>query len=342
MTYKDLNLKTKQIIKSIPQLLLSNILLVVLLVIGIISLFIIYFNVIASYFYDNTTRVNGQLLGTVLTFIGGCAVIYGLYLNNKRIKEQNRQNNIADKTNNDKRFGDAIGYLNSDNAGVAIGGVYALYQLAKEDDRYVLIVANVFSKSLFILGTKSRFEEVCNIIVDLVFGDIFKEVCLSFQDIIFHNVRIENTRNKSFNSCSFIDIDFHNIEHFDFRNCIISDSKFNSVSHIHFVKNIIKHCHILNLGNCYLKKIEMYDNEIASLNIYSQMQIDELYLKKNKISFNLKISTSIIKNSYIDASPKLELESNNQEKVEIDGDKKQIKQSEFKDVIAEFLDIINK
>lgn len=71
------------------------------------------------------------MLATYLSIIGGACVIYGLYLNNRKIGEQTRQNNIAEKTNIDKRFGDAVGYLNSDNDGIAIGGAYALFQIAK-------------------------------------------------------------------------------------------------------------------------------------------------------------------------------------------------------------------
>ena len=88
---------------------------------------------VALYGKDNP-EAKGKVLTTYLSIIGGTCVIYGLYLNNKKISEQIRQNNIADKSSNDKRFGDAISCLNSDNAGIAIGGVYILNQLAKEDE----------------------------------------------------------------------------------------------------------------------------------------------------------------------------------------------------------------
>lgn len=114
--------------------------------------FAIDFEIIASYLYGNDNPSNkGQLFGTTLTAIGGICVIWGLWLNNKKVNqqirqvnEQVRQNDIAIQNSNDKRFGEAIGYLNDDNEGIVIGGVYALYQLAKEDSRYAPIITNIF------------------------------------------------------------------------------------------------------------------------------------------------------------------------------------------------------
>lgn len=102
------------------------------------------FECLAGYLYGTGADNKGKLLSTILTAIGGICVIWGLYLNNKKVNEQTRQNNITVQNSNDKRFGEAIGYLNDDNEGIVIGGVYALYQLAKEDKRYTPIVTNIF------------------------------------------------------------------------------------------------------------------------------------------------------------------------------------------------------
>lgn len=316
----------------------KSILLAGLLVLATIIIWC--FDDIATCLYGQTSDSKGKFLSILVTVIGGFAVFYGLYLNSKRIKEQTRQNDLSDKSNNDKRFGEAIGYLNSGDIGVAIGGVYALYQLAKEDDRYVSIVGNLFSKCLFILSTKSGFDEVCNIIVNLVFKDTFKEIYLSYQNVTFQNVRIENTRNNSFNSCLFANVHFYNIEHFEFHNCTISNSEFSFISHIKFINNRINNCSIFNLGDYYLTNLDMYGNDINSLNIFSQMQIDTLCLKRNIISNDLYISASVVKNLDIDASPKLVLAFCNKENVNINGDEKQIRKKFFKDVISDSIDNI--
>lgn len=138
----------KQFIKKILESTNTTIVLSILFVI----FFAIDFELIASYLYGDENPSNkGQLFGTALTAIGGVCVIWGLWLNNKKVNqqirqvnEQVRQNDIAVQNSNDKRFGEAIGYLNNDNEGIVIGGVYALYQLAKEDERYAPIITNIF------------------------------------------------------------------------------------------------------------------------------------------------------------------------------------------------------
>lgn len=109
------------------------------------------FECLAGYLYGTGADNKGKLISTILTAIGGICVIWGLWLNNKKVNqqirqvnEQVRQNDIAIQNSNDKRFGEAIGYLNDDNEGIAIGGAYALYQLAKEDSRYAPIITNIF------------------------------------------------------------------------------------------------------------------------------------------------------------------------------------------------------
>ena len=102
------------------------------------------FECLAGYLYGTSADNKGKLLSTILTAIGGICVIWGLWLNNKKVAEQTRQNNITVQNSNDKRFGEAIGYLNDANEGIVIGGVYALYQLAKEDSRYAPIITNIF------------------------------------------------------------------------------------------------------------------------------------------------------------------------------------------------------
>jgi hypothetical protein len=226
-------------------------------------LLIKYFNAIACHFYGVTSQANGQLLGTVLTAIGGSAVIYGLYLNNRRIKEQNRQNNIADKTNNDKRFGDAIGYLNSDNEGVAIGGIYALYQLAKEDKRYIPIVMNLYCNYLRDKSKKMSLEycmdneiddhlypkSIIQVIIDNLFkGGLFQGVKMDLSGIIFLNLNFKYCiTDCSFNNNSFINCTFESdIIRVSIRGEIISKCRFN----------------------CKLLKAELYFNEVIDTTFY--------------------------------------------------------------------------
>lgn len=99
----------------------------------------------ASYLYGNENpSKKGQLISTISTAIGCICIIWGLLLNNKKGAEQTRQKDISVQNSYDKRFGEAVGFLNDENEGIVIGCVYALFQLAKEDSRYAPIITNIF------------------------------------------------------------------------------------------------------------------------------------------------------------------------------------------------------
>ena len=149
--------KLKKILASTKTTIILFIIILVLFL--ICKETVVYrFETLASYLYGTDADNKGKLLSTILTAIGGVCVIWGLWLNNKKVNqqirqvnEQVRQNDIAVQNSNDKRFGEAIGYLNNDNEGIVIGGIYALYQLAKEDERYAPIITNIFVITLMII-----------------------------------------------------------------------------------------------------------------------------------------------------------------------------------------------
>lgn len=137
----------KQLIKKVLASTKTTIVLSIIIIVLLLFCWerIVYdFECLAGYLYGTGADNKGKLLSTILTAIGGVCVIWGLYLNNKKVDEQTRQNNITVQNSNDKRFGEAIGYLNDANEGIVIGGVYALYQLAKGDSRYAPIITNIF------------------------------------------------------------------------------------------------------------------------------------------------------------------------------------------------------
>lgn len=140
----------KKVLESTKTTIVLSIIIIALLPFCL-ETFVYNFECLAGYLYGTGVDNKGKLLTVILTTIGGLGALWGLCLNNQRLKqqirqvnEQVRQNNIAIQNSNDKRFGEAIGYLNDDNEGIAIGGVYALYQLAKEDERYAPIITNIF------------------------------------------------------------------------------------------------------------------------------------------------------------------------------------------------------
>lgn len=108
--------------------------------------FIGYYDYLAINFTKGNP--NGEFFKVLLSIAGGVGIYYGLWINQKRIGEQNRQNNIVQNSNFDKRFSDAVGYLGRNNTTTILGGIHTLHQLAKEDIRYRSIVANLLCSYL--------------------------------------------------------------------------------------------------------------------------------------------------------------------------------------------------
>ena len=102
--------KLKKILASTKTTIILFIIILVLFL--ICKETVVYrFETLASYLYGTDADNKGKLLSTILTAIGGVCVIWGLWLNNKKVNqqirqvnEQVRQNDIAIQNSNDKRF----------------------------------------------------------------------------------------------------------------------------------------------------------------------------------------------------------------------------------------------
>lgn len=267
----------KQLIKKVLASTKTTIVLSILFVI----FFAIDFEIIASYLYGDENPSNkGQLFGTALTAIGGICVIWGLWLNNKKVNEQTRQNNITVQNSNDKRFGEAIGYLNDDNEGIAIGGIYALYQLAKEDERYAPIITNIFYNYVND-NTDKQDKKSYQTILSLLFSKdnhfVF-EGEIKFQDItlIKETLYLNNSRIKFFN-CNIQNVTFKYGKTID-----IESSRVDSSSFEHCINICISNCEVTNdtsiwgdnmfqvtFLNCFIFFTRMFIDKIKSLSFYS-------------------------------------------------------------------------
>lgn len=193
-------------------------------------------------FLFTSVNPNGELAKVLLSVFGGIGLFYGLWLNSKRIKEQTRQNCISENSNSDKRFSEAIGYLGSENTSIVLGGIYALYQLAKEDVRYRTIVAGLFtsyledkSKSIYNkfneLGDENNIKEMRELVIPITFktifeilfneDNIFKNIKVNFSNTLFINIYTESSINNcNFEGCILLDCTFTG----DIINCYFSNS----------------------------------------------------------------------------------------------------------------------
>jgi hypothetical protein len=239
-----------------------------------VILLAVFFESIARFLYTSGNP-NGEFLKVILSVLGGIGVIYGLWINSQRIKAQNKQNKLVEDRNQDqksydadKRFGEAIGYLGSENTSIVLGGIYSLYQLAKEDKRYKTIVAGLYtsylqnkSKELYLTlkdkyvtvnkkKTKipsSKIPIVIRTIVDSIFNNenIFRGIRLNFSDVLFRNIEINanitdcdftsctfyNCRfNGNMNNCSFYNCDFKHFNRFGGKDALLENCIFQSAS----------------------------------------------------------------------------------------------------------------
>lgn len=306
----------------LKRLLRSTMLTIVLIVLNVILLgtfIVLDDSVAASLFGVENPKAKGELLSLYLTAIGGCAVIYGLWLTYMKIGEQMRQNTIADKSNNDTRFGEAIGYLNNDNMGIAIGGAYTLYQLAKDDVRYVPIVANIFSEYLAVNSKNSNKNRVINTIINLLLHtgySIFSSLKLEFHDTNFNYTEFKNISNVVFTKCTFDTNRMLLVKNCVFNECNIKSCFFGECEDLDLYANDITFSSIVNKSIPTNLTIR-YNNYLDELSITTSNTIKrlELYVIKGRL---MNINNDGFVNS------KIIVYTNNKEKVSINGEKEYV------------------
>lgn len=319
----------KQLIKKVLESTKTTIVLSTIIIILLPFCWetIVYnFECLAGYLYGTGADNKGKLLSTILTAIGGICVIWGLYLNNKKVDEQTRQNDIAVQNSNDKRFGEAIGYLNDANEGIAIGGAYALYQLAKEDSRYAPIITNIFYNYVndnTDKQDKKSYQTILSLLFSkdnpFVFDGEPQYENIVFEDIIMYSKVAEI----KFLNCKFINnanikgsgriylynctikystfVDFNNVGTFGgkYSNWTIISKK---RSFIHIIANelcyskiLIKNVNYLELDIKLFNNVDIYSNYIYDLQLQNILQKD--ISSKLKIHYVSKIEKKTIKDT---------------------------------------------
>lgn len=269
--------------------------------------FAIDFEIIASYLYGNDNPTNkGQLFGTTLTAIGGICVIWGLWLNNKKVAEQTRQNDISVQNSNDKRFGEAIGYLNDDNEGIAIGGAYALYQLAKEDSRYAPIVTDIFCS--YLRNTEKENTKIFQTVVSLLFSEnnpFISDKELVICNLHFSNMQMYITRyNVKFHNCSFDNISFIGGDSIHFVDCSVYYSLVANFTYVIIHKGTYTN---INIGNSLDSEIEINADVLSESQILVT-DITSLIIDAKMID-NVNIFTDIANEVYIENLTKEQISS---------------------------------
>lgn len=268
------------------------------------DILLMYYESTACWMYGKSAEANGKLMTLIVSIIGGVWVIYGLILNSRRVKEQTRQNDIAVQYNNDKRFGEAIGYLNSDNNGIVTGGIYALYQLAKEDKRYVPIVANIFVD--YVNGKKGK--KGTEIILDLIFskeenGSVWGKYVFNFKDIeLVGRTLYCNNYKVNFDGCSLSGLYIVGDDNIFFNRCNLNSVHILKFKLIYILYGNIEYSNIIGLEAikteirlCATKVIHTH----IDADIVSKLDVSPDYLE------NVVVKANSILKYYIDEKTKI-------------------------------------
>lgn len=259
--------------------ILSSITIAIISVIVVVIFFkfwdvvIASFDYSASYLYGSSADNRGKLLTVILTSIGGLGALWGLYLNNKKVNQQIRQvnelvrqNDIAVQNSNDKRFGEAIGYLNNENEGIAIGGVYALYQLAKEDSRYTPIITNIFYNYVND-NTDKQNKKSYQTILSLLFSKDNPFVFdgeVQYRGIVFSDINMYIVAKIKFISCEFRNTNIKGVREIFLYDCIINDSIFADFNNLSAFGGKFSHWTIISREKSFIYIIadELYYSDI--------------------------------------------------------------------------------
>jgi uncharacterized protein YjbI with pentapeptide repeats len=189
----------------------------------------------ACLFGKDNEEKRGKLITLALSVIGGFCVIWGLLINAQRVSEQTRQNDIAENNNSKNIFSNAVKHLESDNQAIVVGGIYALHNIAKENDFDAKMVFEVFCTYI---REKSYYIAIQTIIDILFKGNDY----ITYQHFI----------------PDFSDAKLNNV---DFSEAIINKGKFFRVK--------LNNCTFLNakLFNCRFDYSEMTDCKFISTNL---------------------------------------------------------------------------
>ena len=240
---------------------------------------ILFFSGVLFKFPEKLFGINDNNIGEFLKLIGlgvgGCGAIWGLMINNNRVKEQTKQNEIAERGQINTRFKDAAQLLASDNTSTILSGIHALHQIALESSKDSKMIGFVYTiRDIF----QSYIEENSYIIAnDLMItdgGNNKKTIIIqTIVEVLFRSdvYNIFEIKNSSFININLGGIKFtNNFTNVYFDKCIFSDTSFDDIK--------LKKVTISNAetGNIYssmrkvkLKQVAIYKCDLDSFDFIS-------------------------------------------------------------------------
>jgi len=214
--------------------------LIPLTTIYIILVYILYRQDTHILLFGNGDTALGQYVNMSGTFLGGLMLIYGLWLNSKRLAEGVKQSVIAKNTQLDRRFKDAADLLANSNSSAILTGIYTLHQIAVETHRSneleksdVKIVHQILcayirestnevkdGKNGKVIVLNDKKPIVIQTILKVLFSnenDIYGHLVTDLSNCVLSGINLEEAR--------FVNVDFSGTL---FLNCTFKSSKFYS------------------------------------------------------------------------------------------------------------------
>lgn len=164
--------------------------------------------------FGNNENALGEYIKTMATVLGGTLVGLGLWINNRRVAEQTRQNNINEKGQINTRFKDAATLLGSEQVSTILSGIYALHQIAletsigdKNQRGYVNIIHDILCAYIRentatikneVNGKMWRVNEKPTIVIQTIMKVLFKNenhiysnLVTDLSDCVFENIDLD-------------------------------------------------------------------------------------------------------------------------------------------------------
>ncbi|OMP30645.1 pentapeptide repeat-containing protein [Mangrovimonas sp. DI 80] len=202
------------------------------LLIGIVFIILIiiltsyYIHPWSDYFFGGVKDSNakGEYLKTMLQVCGGVIVVLGAYHSLKIVDSMNDNNKLVEKGNIAERFKDAIEMLDNSNSNICLGGIYALDNIAKDNEEYTEQVFNIF---IAYINTKTndlsswteiaipeKFQVSPTIEIQTIVKILFSKDKTLYRNFSgdFKNAKLYggDFNDLNFSNCSFTDVEFQN------------------------------------------------------------------------------------------------------------------------------------
>lgn len=229
--------------------------------------------------FGDTPSALGEYVKTVATVLGGALVLLGLWINNRRVAEQIRQNNIAEKGQINTRFKDAATLLGSENVSSILSGVYALHQIASESSvgdeiqkGYVRIIhdilcAYVRENTETIVkeddGREWRVNSKPTIVIQTIIKVLFKNNEFIYSDLM-----------TDLSNCIFEDTDFDN--------AYIANVDFSKTK---FIRSTANNCSFVScyLENTFIDEVNFSGSSFDKI-VFDNSHIKNTSLTESKLS----------------------------------------------------------